>query len=127
MKNQKQKIFLVLLDIFTLFIWLWLMAEFVSRGRYCLPTILSTIYIIVLTFYASDKEIRRWKGGLTGKRRGEVFVFLWILTLVLIVGHYLFFGQANNYLIPKELPTITGAVVVIYIITDYLKKEFRKK
>jgi len=127
MRNRKQRIFLILLDLYTIFIWFWILIEFISKGSYSLPSILATLYILVLTFYASDKEIRRWRGGITGERRGEFFVFLWILSFILIVGYYLFFGQREGYEIPRQLPSIAGAVMVIYVITDYLKKEFKGK
>jgi len=125
--NKKQSIFLLLFDAYTLVVWLLLLAEFFTRNKVFLPTILTSIYIIILTFYASDKEIRRWRHRLKRARRGEVFVLLWVLTLIAIVTFYLYYGEKSGYAIPGDLLTITGSVMVIYIITDILKEEFQKK
>lgn len=128
MENRKKhSIFLILFDVFTMFIWFLLILEFFTRGIIYLPTVLTSAYILLLTFYASDKEIRRWRKKLKRQRRGEVFVFVWILTLIFAVSFYLFYGEKTGYAIPRDLATITGSVVVIYIITDIFKEEFQKR
>ena len=125
--RKKHNIFLILFDIFTMFIWFLLILEFFTRGEIYLPTVLSSAYILLLTFYASDKEIRRWRKKLKRQRRGEVFVFVWIMTLIIVVSFYLFYGEKAGYVIPGDLATITGSVVIIYIITDIFKEEFQKR
>lgn len=115
---RKQNIFLLLFDIYTLFVWFLLVLEFLTKGNYRLSTILVTLYLILLTFYASDKEIRRWRRKLERKRKGEIFVYLWILTLVGIVAFYIFGGQKKGYTTPGKLPTITGAVLIIYPVRN---------
>jgi hypothetical protein len=125
--NKKQSIFLLLFDAYTLVVWFLLVAEFFTRNKIFLPTILTSLYIIILTFYASDKEIRRWRHRLKRARRGEIFVLLWVLTLITVMAFYLYQGERAGYTIPGDLLTITGSVMVIYIITDILKEEFQKK
>lgn len=124
---QKQNIFLLLFDAYTLVVWLLLVLEFFTRNKVFLPTIMTTLYLIILTFYASDKEIRRWRHRLKRARRGEIFVLLWVLTLITVVAFYLYCGKKSDYSISGDLLTITGSVMVIYIITDILKEEFQKK
>jgi len=125
---RRHNIFINLFDIYTLLIWAWVILEFITKAETQLPSILSILYLTILFFYASDKEMRRWRKRIAlGNRKGEVFVYLWTLTLVVIVLLYLTFGKDRGYLIPKELPTIAGTVMLVYIITDYLKEEFRKK
>lgn len=126
-KNKKHSFFLLLFDVFTIVIWLVVILEFFTKEVIYLPALLTSIYIIILTFYASDKEIRRWRHRLKRKRRGEVFVILWVFTLLCVLGFYFFYGQKSGYIIPRDLLTITGSVMVIYIITDILKEEFQKK
>ncbi|MFA5070335.1 MAG: hypothetical protein WC528_03560 [Patescibacteria group bacterium] len=125
--RKKHSIFIVFFDVFTVIIWFLLLLEFFTREVIYLPTVLTSAYILLLTFYASDKEIRRWRKKLRGERHGEFFVFLWMLTLILILSFYLFYGQKVGYIIPRDLATITGSVFVIYIITDIFKEEFQKK
>ena len=128
MENRKKhSIFLILFDVFTMFIWFLLILEFFTKGNIYLPTVLTSAYILLLTFYASDKEIRRWRKKLKRQRRGEVFVFVWIMTLIIVVSFYLFYGEKAGYVIPGDLATITGSVVIIYIITDIFKEEFQKR
>jgi len=88
---------------------------------------MTSLYLIILTYYASDKEIRRWRKKIIRHRHGEIFVYLWLLTLIFIVFFYIISGKEKGYQIPSDLPTIAGSVLIIYIITDYLKEEFRKK
>jgi len=126
--SAKHNIFIVLFDLYTIFIWLWLILELITKEKTQLPNILSILYLTVLLFYASDKEVRRWrKKSQFGRRKGEIFVFLWVLTLVVAVLIYLGFGKERGYIIPKDLPTIAGTTMIVYIITDYLKEEFSKK
>ncbi|MFH1367223.1 MAG: hypothetical protein ABIH38_04550 [Patescibacteria group bacterium] len=125
--NKKQSYFLLIFDALTIVVWLLLLLEFFTQNKIFLPTLLTSIYIIILTFYASDKEIRRWRHRLKRTRRGEAFVILWVATLLFILGFYFFHGKNLGYIIPGDLLTITGSVMVIYIITDILKEEFQKK
>ena len=129
MKHHKKiNIFLLSFDILTFLIWIWFMAEFLTKGVIDFPTWFSSIYLLILVFYVTDKEIRRWRKKYNSKyRRGEYFVFLWSLTLVGIVGFCVWGGNRLGYKIPHELPTIAGSVLLLYIITEYLKEEFKNK
>ena len=127
-KFKKLNLFLTLFDVFTFIIWGWLLMEFLTKGEINLPTWISTFYLLILVYYVSDKEIRRWRKKYFSKyRRGEYFVYLWGLTLVIIVGYCVWGGNRLDYSVPHELPTIAGSVLILYIITEYLKEEFRKK
>lgn len=123
---SREKTFIYIFNGYTLFIWLWLCLDFFTLGRFFFPSFLASFYLIILAYYATDKEIRRWRNKLEGRRHGEVFVYLWVLTLAALVMFYIASGRAEGYRISPELPTIAGTVMIIYIITDYLKKEFRK-
>lgn len=125
---SKPNLFLIAFDVLTLLIWALLIGEFLIRGTNYLPVWLSSIYLLILVFYVTDKEIRRWRKKYFSRyRRGEYFVFLWSLTLVGIVGFCVWGGNSLGYKIPHELPTIAGSVLLLYIITEYLKEEFKKK
>lgn len=121
---KRSSIFLTLFDSFTLIVWAWLLISFVNKGRFDLPEYVSTVYLLILAYYVGDKEIRRHrKKYLSRARRGEYFVFLWGITLVAMVGFYVWGGNNLGYKIPTELPTIAGSVLVLYFLTEYLKHE----
>jgi len=122
-KSKKKSVFLLLFDIFTFIVWIWLVIGFFSKGAFDLPEYISTLYLLLLAFYVGDKEIRRHrKKYLSRSRRGEYFVYLWGLTLVCLVGFYVWGGNKLGYHIPRELPTVAGSVLILYILTEYLKE-----
>jgi hypothetical protein len=127
-ETKKQNYFLILFDVYTVIIWLLLLVEFLGRGVFETPAVLISLYLIVLTYYASDKEIRRWRlKQKFGRRRGEIFVFLWVITLIAVVAYYILGGEEKGYNISGSLLTVAGAVAIIYMITDYLKEEFSRR
>lgn len=125
---KKHNLFLISFDVLTFIVWAWLVAEFLTKERVSIPTWFSSAYLLILVFYVTDKEIRRWRKQYSSRyRKGEYFVFLWGLTLAAIVAFSVWVGNHIGYKIPPELPTIAGAVLILYIITEYLKEEFKKK
>lgn len=127
MNHARPKGFLVLFDLLTVVIWAWLVAEFVTQEYTHVPLWASSMYLVLLTFYATDKEVRRWRRKFRGHRHGELFVGLWVVTFVVIFLLVQFTGVMANYTIPPELATISGSVVVIYVVTDFLKEEYRRR
>lgn len=124
---RKPQSFLIAFDGLTLVIWAWLMLEFITRGWTHVPLWASTIYLVLLTFYATDKEVRRWRRHYRGQRHGELFVGLWVVTFVVLFLLLQVAGIDSGYSIPPELATVSGSVVVIYVVTDFLKDEFHRR
>lgn len=125
---KKLNVFLIAFDVLTLVIWGLLVAEFITKGQINFPAWASSIYLLILAFYVTDKEIHRWRKKYSSRyRRGEYFVYLWAMTLVVMVGFCVWGGNQQGYHIPRELPTVAGAVIILYIITEYLKEEFKKR
>ena len=123
-KDRKNNLFLTLFDIYTVVVWIWLVSAFLSKGHFDMPEFVSTLYLLILAFYVGDKELRRHRKKYTSRlRKGEYFVYLWGLTLVLAVGFYAWGGSSLGFRIPRELPTVSGTVLILYFITEYLKKE----
>lgn len=119
--------FRLLLDIFSILVWSWTLLEFFSKGLIELPATISSIYLMLLGYYASEKELRRKKGGRWRERYGEFFVYAWALTLVLLVAFYRWGGRKLGYDIPAELPVIVGGVLVIFFVTQYLKIQHKSR
>jgi len=112
MKEKRQQYFLIIFDVFTTVLFVSMFAEFFSKGMIVVPPAVAGIYLVVLAYYAGDKEIRRWrKRRKPSKRKGELFVFAWMgVTLLLFL-----------------IERLDGAVTVIFVITEYLKSEFRRR
>ncbi len=119
---------LVIFDVFSLLVWAMLLAEFFTKGRFHVSIAVSSIYLLILAYYVGDKELRRWRKKYYSKlRHGEYFVYLWGMTLFAIVGYYVWGGREAGYLIPGELPTVAGSVIILYFLTEYLKEGTIKK
>lgn len=88
-----------------------MIADFFLKGKLDLPAGIMTIYIALLGAYAADKEIRRWLGTPEPRRKGSLFVYLWLLL-------YLAFGIIHSfqreYAIPANLMTICLQVLGIF-------------
>ncbi|MFH0818522.1 MAG: hypothetical protein V1898_00845 [Patescibacteria group bacterium] len=128
MPEKRQKYFLLGFDLFTLLLWGWVLAEFFSHGAIRTSGTVVNVYLLVLVFYAGDKEIRRWRRRhQTRQRHGEFFVYGWVATGIFTYCLERFGDHAVRYHVPEQLPLIIGSVVVIYIITELLKAEFRTR
>lgn len=128
MKEKRQRYFLDVFDAFTVVLFVWVFVDFFSKGRFAVPSAVAGVYLVVLAYYAGDKEIRRWrKKHRSTKRRGELFVYAWIVAgLLLFLAERL--GTASSgFFVPRQLPYIVGSVSAIFVITEYLKAEFRKQ
>jgi hypothetical protein len=118
----KQKSIIYLFDAYTIFIWGWLILEFVTKSSLRMPTSLTTVYLVVLGYYVGDKEIHRLRKRYSSRQlHGERFVLLWIVTLIAIASISTF--QHNGYHMPGDLPVVTACVLVFWLATEYLKKK----
>ena len=101
--------------------------NFFSRGSF-LPTSIGFFYLIVVLIYSLHKEFLRWIGEKQHRRRGEYFVYAWILlTTALYVVNFF----SNNYFgFSKEgfpVPTladvayVTVEVLGVFVITRMMK------
>lgn len=125
---KKINVFILLFDVLTFIVWGWVLLDFLTKAVISLPLTVSTLYLLILAYYVGDKEFRRWrKKYRSHTRRGEYFVFLWSLTMIAIVAYYVWGGKDVGYHIPQELPTISGSVLILYILTEYLKSGERKR
>lgn len=122
MVRSRIKNFLYAFNAFTVVIFVLLAFEFFTKSRFHLPAAMTTLYLTVLAFYVGDKEFQRAKRRYVSRgRRGERFVYLWTLFLVIVAAIVAFGGSRQGFRIPADLPIITGTVLVLYVITEYLK------
>lgn len=127
MLEQRQQTFVIMYNLATIFLWAAFLYVFFSRGEQMVPWTVVELYLLLLTYYAGDKEIRRWHHSHNSRRvRGEVIVVGWAVTILLMFGAEIFGGAEHGYIVPQHLPLTVGGVVLIYLVTQYLKAEYRR-
>jgi hypothetical protein len=127
MPEQRQRYFILAFNLFTVFYLGMICVEFLTKGEWTAPGALADLYLLILVYVAGDKEIRRWRKKYVARNRhGEIFVISWSFLTVAILAVELLGGAKAGYRMPHDLPLVEGGVLAIYIITEYLKAEFRK-
>ncbi len=126
-RTKQQHRLVIVFNVFTVIIWGWIVLEFLSRGQYRLSSTFSNLYLILLGYYAAEKEILRWQHRYTVlQRRGELFVYGWAVTAVTMFLVETLGGIDHGYRVPGQLSLIVGAVLVIFVVTAFLKAEQQK-
>lgn len=128
MIRQRQHFFTIGFNVFTIALWGAFLLTFLRKNSFEVPWSLVDLYLIILTLYSTDKEIRRWRHfHRSVNHRGEAITFGWAATYVLMLGAQVLGGESFAYTVPPHMGLATGGVVVIYIITQYLKAEYHRK
>lgn len=121
---MKPKAIILLFDGYTVFLWAWLVLEFFSKDAFHMPTSLTTVYLVILGIYVGDKEFERLRKRYASRQlHGERFVLLWVVTLIAVSTTMAFYR--NGYRIPGDLPVITASVLILWLVSEFVKK--RKK
>lgn len=128
MPQNRQRYFIHLFNFFTIGLWAWFFFEFITKGGADVPRSLGDIYLLVLGYYAGDKEIHRWRHRHRSvPRRGEYFVVGWAVTLLLMLIIEILDSGEHGYRVPDNMAFVVGGVLVIFFVTEYLKSEFGRK
>lgn len=128
MTNRRQKNFLLVFNLATILLMGWFVLAFLTKGATGVSATLSNLYLLVLGFYTTDKEIDRWKRQYRSNvRRGEYFVVGWSVIGAVMLLVEIFGGAEHGYWVPDNFAFTAGSVIVIYFITAYLKSEFRRR
>ena len=123
---HRVRTFILLFNFYTLLVWAWLMCEFMTKEQFRLPTILPTLYCTLVATYVGDKELQRKRKRFTSRGlHGELFVLLWVASLIIVSSIVAFGANRVGYHIPPDLPIVTGTVLILYVLTEYLKHERR--
>jgi hypothetical protein len=121
---HRVRTFLLLFNFYTLLVWAWLVLEFITKEQFRLPTLLPTLYCTLVATYVGDKELQRKRKHFTSRGlHGELFVLLWVISLVVISAIVTFGANHAGFHIPPDLPIVTGTVLILYLLTEYLKHE----
>lgn len=127
MSKSRQQAFVTTFNIFTIVLWAWFVVEFVTKGSFAVLNILAEIYLLILVFYAGDKELHRWHHRLSRRqRRGELLVYAWTVLGMATYAIEQVGGGRAGLAVPHDLPLVVWSVIIIYIITEFLKSEFHR-
>lgn len=126
MMISRQRVFILAFNVATLLLMIAYVIEFLTKNRFTVPNAIAEVFLLVLVFYAGDKELHRWHHHKKGpNRRGELFVLAWIiLGITMYVLESL--GGGLGFMVPKDLGLVVWSVIVIFVITEYLKAEFHR-
>jgi hypothetical protein len=132
-EKQVNKILFRLAVLVTILAMGMILAEFLSRGAFP-PTKIGFFYIGVLLMYSLHKEALRWMGGKElqiGGRRGEYFVYAWILltsALYLInfltKDYFIIDNQGSDLTALPEITFITLEACAVFIFARVVKVIF---
>lgn len=127
-RQKTQQYFVIGFNLFTVILWGSFVYAFFSRQSVIVPWSLVDLYLITLSFYAADKEIRRWRHlHRSTKLRGEYITFGWIGTIVFMLGIEVAGGGAYHYSVPQHMGLAVGGILIIYFVTQYLKAEYGQR
>lgn len=118
----RPKSVVLLFDAYTIFIWGWLLVEFFSGDVVKVPTAMTTVYLVILGIYVGDKEFERLRRRYSSRQlHGERFVLLWVVTLITVSGAVAF--KRDGYHMPGDLPVVTACVLILWLASEYVKKQ----
>ena len=107
-----------------------MLIDFFTRGNF-LPSKMNLFYLAVVLIYSLHKELIRWLGEKKIKRRGEYFVYIWvILTTVLYIvsfftrDYYNYSDQGIYLTTLRDVSLITIEILGIFIVSRVLKLLF---
>lgn len=128
MRLYRQNIFVVGFNLATILLWGAFVYAFISKQGITIPWSVVDLYLLVLTFYAADKEIRRWRHAhRSTQHRGEYITFGWVVTIAFMLGVEVAGGGSAGYAVPSHMGLAVGGIVILYFITQYLKAEYEQR
>lgn len=127
MRLTRQRIFITAFNVATLLLMAAYVVEFVTKSRIVVPDAVAEVFLLVLVFYAGDKELHRWHHKDSGpNRRGELFVLIWVVLGVTMYILESMGGGTLGFTVPHDLGMVIWSVIIIFVITEYLKSEFHR-
>lgn len=128
MLETRIRTFVILFNIATILLWGTFVYAFMTRNSIAISWTVVDLYLIVLTYYAGEKEILRWRNHHRSiRRRGEYFVFGWLITMFVMIMVEVTGGSEHGFTVPPHMGLAVGGALLIYLITTYLKSEYKRK
>ncbi|MFA6495630.1 MAG: hypothetical protein WCV50_00735 [Patescibacteria group bacterium] len=96
--------------------------EFLHFDNFSIPGSMPFAYLLLILIYVLRKEVDRWLRRNTKKRRGELFVIGWWLTLLMMF--IVEFSTHSRYCVSKRMMETCILVLLPYIGTIVSKIAF---
>lgn len=125
MRKDHTALWRYLTDFWTLVAFAAVALDFFEKGS--LESILGpvlAIYVAVLAIFSAEKEFERWHWRGSGKHMGEIYVWLWTLLIVGMLGFSYWAG--GEYAVREHVFSTYIAVLGILAITRKSKEMFRE-
>ena len=120
----------IICSIVTVAAMVLMTTDFFTRGSF-MPSRMNLFYLAVVFIYSIHKELIRWLGEKKIKRRGEYFVYAWIiLTTVLYVinffthDYYSYSLEGYRLGALRDISLLTIEILGIFIVSRILKLLF---
>jgi hypothetical protein len=123
MIKHSSRIWRLLADFWTILAFAVIIEDFRRVGA--LDNLLGpvlAIYIAILAIFSAEKEFERWQWYNKGRHRGEVYVVLWTVLMVGILGAI--YLSNNGYEMDPEIYSTYIVVLGILAITRKSKQVF---
>lgn len=127
MSRHRFYYFVTAFNLLTVVLWLWFLYAIFGKQPDAVPLWIIEIYLLALSYYVGDKEIRRWRRNHAPfNRHGEIFVIGWI-AIFLTAAVFDLAMAGRGYHLPEFLILTTAYSTLVYIVTRYLKQEYRRR
>jgi hypothetical protein len=120
----------IICSIVTVAAMVLMTTDFFTRGSF-VPSRMNLFYLAVVFIYSIHKELIRWLGEKKIKRRGEYFVYAWIIltTILYIINfftHDYYSYSLEGYRLGtlRDISLLTIEILGIFIISRVLKLLF---
>jgi len=106
----------VFLMAWTAVLWVMEWAQFFSARA--IPHTMTAGYIVLLGAYIAHKEVLRWTGITARVRRGELFVYIWWGTfLLMFLVEYL----AGRWTVPEGMTLLSYEILGYFVLSEVSK------
>ncbi len=124
-KMERNRIWRYLVNFWTPILYIVIIADFFKHNS-LVPYIgpICTVYIAALSIFSAEKEFERWHDYNIGRHPGEVYVFIWTVLVVLLLG--LEITHRSTYTLPSEVFATYIVVIGILAITRKSKSNYRQ-
>ena len=124
--NKRLDLIVLWFNIYTFVVWGMFLLQFFTNNKIELTTTFMGVYIAFLTAYTSQKEASRWQLGKCYSRHGEIWVYVWLTTGIILFPAKGIFKE--RFFVPlTDLATILGFVITYFTASEYSKKAYKSK
>ena len=120
----------IICSIVTVAAMVLMTTDFFTRGSF-MPSRMNLFYLAVVFIYSIHKELIRWLGEKKIKRRGEYFVYAWIIltTALYIINfftHDYYSYSLEGYRLGalRDISLLTIEILGVFIVSRVLKLLF---